>query len=662
MAKKVSSADCFILNQTVEKALSRWRKPLLPPFFELWIEYVDDRRAENAKEAQRLAKESFKEEATAELEQEQANVKKEVNRRLDMCKKTVARMMHIQLANAFDQFLERVLDKKEREATCKKVIQRMLHMQTARSFDRFAEAVEQLKIQRAVVSRTISKWRTPLKEFGFNGWLDGVAEQKAEEAELAHELSKQELASQLHEETQRGAEKTKKEADRRLQVCMQTVKRMFHIQLAMAFDSFRDRVTETKEKKATCKRMIHRMLHTNLAAAFDHFTQAVDELRSHHMLVQKTVARWQTPMKEVGFMLWLEYMEIVKSEQQQEAQALAQQQLTEKYEDSESRYKDLPVAVAVKYDLDFDETHSNPEATSKFDLHVQEQVSSALGIPFTAVQVMCHQRGSVVAEVVLKTVEMPGGDGDCRTPGMLAQELVDLVKERHSALCRKDLGKLAVKSVTIDGPIADPVCNLVTKAMQARGNEWHQRLEDSSGVLSAQVSKVASRHLDHCKRVIQRLLHSQLATAFDSYHDRVLEVKERRESSKRIIYRMLHAHLAAAFDGFVEAVEQLLGHRKMVLRAVSRWQTPMLQIGFESWCEYLHIIKAEEREQAHEKAKMMLQGALEEVKRRESTCGYLHACVSLCLIVCLSTRGRTRLLTKYRAGGRDCQISSRACG
>lgn len=590
---------------------------MLPQFFELWIEYVNDRRAENAEQAQRLATDSFKQEAAAELEQEQATVKKEVNRRLDMCKKTVARMMHIQLANAFDQFIERVLEKQKREATCKKVIQRMLHMQAARSFDLFADAVEQLKIQRAVVSRTISKWRTPLKEFGFNGWRDGVAEQQAEEAEMAHELTKQELASQLHEETQRGAEKTKKEAKRRMQVCMQTVKRMFHIQSAMAFDSFRDRVTETKEKRATCKRLIQRMLHTNLAAAFDHFAQAVDELRAHHMLLQKTVARWQTPMKEVGFMLWLEYMEIVKSKQQKEAQAFAQQELTEKFEDSESRYTDLPVAVAVKYDLDFDETLSNPEATSKFDLHVQEQVSSALGIPSTAVQVMCHQRGSVVAEVVLKKVAMPGGDGDCRTPGMLAQELVDLLKERHSALCCKDLGKLAVKSVTIDGPIAAPVCDLVTKALQARGVEWHQKLEDSSDVLNAQVNKVASRHIDHCKRVIQRLLHSQLATVFDSYHDRVLEVKERRETSKRVLNRMLHTHLAAAFDGFVEAVEQLIAHRKMVLRAVSRWQTPMLQIGFESWCGYVDIIKAEEREQAHEKAKMMLQGALEEVRRRE---------------------------------------------
>jgi len=223
---------------------------------------------------------------------------------------------------------------------------------------------------------------------------------------------------------------------------------------------------------------------------------------------------------------------------------------------------------------------------------------------------MCHQRGSVVAEVVLKKVDMPGGDGDCRGSALLAKELVDMINDEASCLRSSELGKLAT-SATIDGPIAVPVCDLVAKALRARGADWHQQLQESSGILSAKVESVAARHLDQCKRVIFRMLHSQLAATFDSYFSRVQEVKLRRENGKRVLCRMLHTHLAAAFDGFCAAVEQLTNHRQLVLRAVSRWQTPMLQIGFEMWCEFMAATKALQQEQSHEQAKQMLQSALD---------------------------------------------------
>ena len=62
----------------------------------------------------------------------------------------------------------------------------------------------------------------------------------------------------------------------------------------------------------------------------------------------------------------------------------AQERFAIELEESETRYANLPVAVALKYDADFDAVATNPEAAAKFDAHVQEQVSSALGIPKTA--------------------------------------------------------------------------------------------------------------------------------------------------------------------------------------------------------------------------------------------------------------------------------------
>ena len=61
----------------------------------------------------------------------------------------------------------------------------------------------------------------------------------------------------------------------------------------------------------------------------------------------------------------------------------AQERLV-KLQATESRFADLPVAVALRYDADFDAVSTSPEAADIFDAHVQEQVSSALGIPKTA--------------------------------------------------------------------------------------------------------------------------------------------------------------------------------------------------------------------------------------------------------------------------------------
>jgi hypothetical protein len=214
---------------------------------------------------------------------------------------------------------------------------------------------------------------------------------------------------------------------------------------------------------------------------------------------------------------------------------------------------------------------------------------------------MCHQRGSVIAEVVLKRVTRPDGDSDPRTPDLLAQELVEKLNDRSGSLCRKDLGSLAVKSAVIDGPIAEPLCDLFSRVMRAREADWRRKHKDAS-----------TTKISHCKRVIERLLHSKLATAFFSYYSRIVQVKEQRQMCERALQRMLHTQLAAAFDGFSDAVDRLRTQRKLVQRALSRWNAPMMVIGFDLWCDFVLAAQSEKREEAHLQEKKMLSNALEE--------------------------------------------------
>ena len=86
-------------------------------------------------------------------------------------------------------------------------------------------------------------------------------------------------------EIARQQELANKESERRLATCKKTVHRMFHIQLAMAFDSFVESVLRMRERRASAKRVIFRMLHTQLAAAFDCFLEAVEQLVAHRQKV-----------------------------------------------------------------------------------------------------------------------------------------------------------------------------------------------------------------------------------------------------------------------------------------------------------------------------------------------------------------------------------------
>jgi len=101
--------------------------------------------------------------------------------------------------------------------------------------------------------------------------------------------------------------------------------------------------------------------------------------------------------------------------------------------------------------------------------------------------------------------------------------------------------------------------------------------------------------------------HSQLAGAFDSFHDRVVETKKKRETCRGVVLRMQHLALAGAFDMLSGRVEQLKGHRRMVQRAVSRWKKPSLQTGLDMWLEYMDIIKYEVLEEAKEQLSQQLE-------------------------------------------------------
>ena len=114
------------------------------------------------------------------------------------------------------------------------------------------------------------------------------------------------------------------------------------------------------------------------------------------------------------------------------------------------------------------------------------------------------------------------------------------------------------------------------------------------------------RRLAQARRVVQRLLHSQLAGAFDSFHSRVVETQSKRQLCQRAVSRMQHLCLEDAWQMFTATVQQLKTHRGMVARAVSRWKLPGARIAFDAWLQYMLHVELNEAQSAVEKSEQKI--------------------------------------------------------
>ena len=200
-----------------------------------------------------------------ELASSRTHAEKECERRMAMSRRVVARMLHIQLAQAFDSYCERVQEVKERKTTCKRVIGRML--------------------------KATSRWRAPALREMFGRWLGYVDGVKQEAMQEGNALAKREFADELAKQKSLAEARVEREQDRRMEQARRTVNRMLHVQIAAAFDSFLGCVMEKKRKREMCRRIVMRMQHRALAGAFDMFSRSVAQLVSHRRVVEKTMSR-----------------------------------------------------------------------------------------------------------------------------------------------------------------------------------------------------------------------------------------------------------------------------------------------------------------------------------------------------------------------------------
>jgi hypothetical protein len=123
--------------------------------------------------------------------------------------------------------------------------------------------------------------------------------------------------------------------------------------------------------------------------------------------------------------------------------------------------------------------------------------------------------------------------------------------------------------------------------------ELKRELEQERDQYKALAEAESARRRETCKRSVKRMLYIHVARAFDSFVDRVVQVREKKAQCKWFIKRIQLARLAAAFALFSGAIERVVAHREAVCKAMSRWRTPELREMFWRWIEYVDDIKQE---------------------------------------------------------------------
>jgi hypothetical protein len=298
--------DCFseaiqlrVAHQTtVTKTISRRRTPLVKEMFACWLEYLDDVNQKVKEEAHAQAKQQIADELAKEKCAGEERVAEEKQHRAEQAKRIVQRLLHSQLAYAFDSYLCRALEVRRHRKTCMRVVLRVQHGALAGAFDMFIGTVEQLKAHRQIVEKVMGRWRTPAAATAMWAWMEYmqvVAQERKDKALI--------------------------------------VERMLRSQLAYGFDSYLNRVIETKCKRETCKRVVLRMQHRALEGALDMFVGTVEQLKLHRQIVEKAMARWRVPLLMSGFVAWNEYVKELKDSEQRMVKEEAMQQITEEVEE-----------------------------------------------------------------------------------------------------------------------------------------------------------------------------------------------------------------------------------------------------------------------------------------------------------------------------------------
>ena len=377
------------------------------------------------------------------------------------------------------------------------------------------------------------------------------------EQERERERESSEITRKENKELKAAVESEK---EQRVALARRIVLRILRSQLAGAFDLYRDRLLETKQKRKRCRRMILRMQHLALAGAFDTFTGTVEQLRAHRALVEKAMARWNLGLR-TAISTWRYYVDEAMRVRRVAAMVLYRMErkllwtafagLEHMVHMSRSAWG-APVstsglAVTLKLGLDFSVAGSEGSRERRsFQRQVVDDLARAAECSSDCFRVQSMSAGSVIIRMMIET-NCVDDEGVHQSPSQVLTALQTQITEGDSRL-RSGFFTSQVISLTSDDEEAAAAENAHKEAELAQ-NERIAELDARVVDMTTEVEESRMLMLAHKEAELEQ---NTLIAELDA---RVVDMTAEVEES-----RMLMRDMTARVDAHLSHLASLLEH------------------------------------------------------------------------------------------------------
>jgi len=243
-------------------------------------------------------------------------------------------------------------------------------------------------------------------------------------------------------------------------------------------------------------------------------------------------------------------------------------------------------SVCLTLPADFESISRSEEAQEHFNKSLKEQISTTLNIDPGIVQVLCLQRGSVKAEIILSDVfsedEFPR-----RSAAMMAKELAKACLDDQSIFAQCGL-KLSASHAEVHGAISQAVLHAVQSSMLAQQTKLSAAL--------AMATLTQERGKGRAVYMVKRMFLRSLSVSLELWHKHVKSEKEKRTKSKRIILQMMQSGSIFAFDNWRKHAKDQHRSRTVGQRAIWKLKNKAIVLVFNMWKSNIQSTKQMSRE------------------------------------------------------------------
>jgi hypothetical protein len=138
--------------------------------------------------------------------EKQSMTEVEAERRIQMCKRVVQRMLRHQLLVAWSMFVDTVIEMQNNRKTIRKVLSRTTHRTLAGAFDCYAGAVQTILAQRELVARKMARWKAPGLKRAMEAWTEYLEIMHGERAQELQELARRSIQDMVDKRAQEAQE------------------------------------------------------------------------------------------------------------------------------------------------------------------------------------------------------------------------------------------------------------------------------------------------------------------------------------------------------------------------------------------------------------------------------------------------------------------------